>query len=97
MLDGRYKSYLSLIALDVLTVPVAVPDVELCIGDCERMESIPVLVSKQVKTAQPKAIRGDVKKQPYETTGAKFNYEPLENSDFNTEFYLGSSVERWGL
>lgn len=96
MLDGKYKNYLSLLALKRLTIPATIPDIELCIGSFERHESLPVVLFKTVPTAQAKAVRQDLIEVPYEKTGVHFELDPLSNEDFPNNFDLGNPLERWG-
>ena len=94
MLDGKYKSYLSLLALKRLTKPATIPDIELCIGSFERLDSLPVVLFKTVPTAQAKAIAPDLIEVPYEKTGVHFDLDPLSNEDFPNDFDLVTALER---
>lgn len=95
MLDGVYKNYLSMLALGQLIKPADVPNVELCIGDAEQLQSIPVLLFKTAPVSQGIADREDYTKIPYEKVGSVGDYEPLSNKDFCYEFDLGEPIGRW--
>ena len=96
MLDGTYKSYLSLLALKRLTKPATIPDIELCIGDFERHDSLPVVVFREVPVSQAKPVTPDLLEVPYEKTGVHFELESLEMDDFPNTFDLNTLVEGWG-
>ena len=96
MLDGRYKSYLSMLALKRLTKPATIPDIELCIGSFERLDSLPVVVFKEVPVSQAKAVTQDLIEIPYEKTGVHFELESLDMGDFPNTFDLKTAMERRG-
>ena len=95
MLEGTYKPYLNMLALKQLVKPAAIPNIELCIGDAERLSHVPLTIPKAAPVAQPKAIVEDASKIPYEKVGIVGQYDPLELKDFNHEFYLGDPLGRW--
>lgn len=92
MLDGTYKPYLSMLALKQLIKPAEVPNVELCVGDAEKMQSIPVVLFKTAPVSQGEAERENYMKIPYEKVGSVGDYEPISNQDFCFEFDLGTPL-----
>ena len=95
MMEGTYKPYLSMLALKQIAKRADVPNVELCIGDAEKLQSVPVLLFKTAPVSQGEAVREHYTEIPYEKTGEKFAYEPISNEDFCYQFDLGSPIGRW--
>lgn len=95
MLDGTYKNYLSMLALNQLVKPADVPNVELCIGDAEKLGSVPVVLFKTAPVSQGEPNREDYTKVPYEKVGSVGDYEPISNKDFCFEFDLGTPLGGW--
>ena len=92
MLDGTYKNYLSALALNRLMKSPDIPNLELCIGDAEKLESVPVILFKTAPVSQGVAEREDYRKIPYEKVGVVGAYEPISNEDFCFEFDLGTPL-----
>lgn len=92
MMEGTYKPYLSMLALKQLQKPADVPNLELCIGDAEQTQSIPVLLFKTAPVSQGQATKEHYTEVPYEKVGEKFAYDPLEQKDFSFGFDLGDPV-----
>lgn len=95
MLDGVYGNYLKMIALKELTKSADIPNVELCIGDAEQLQSIPVLIFKNVTPHEKEAIREHYTEVPYEKVGLHFELDPLTMEDFDHGVFYGEALERW--
>ena len=82
MLEGKYRAYLNLIALKQVIKPVYIPDVKLCIGEAENLQSVPVMV---LKSAMPKPKTAQTIQPaylPYEKFGKNFTGDVLKPEDF---------------
>lgn len=95
MMEGIYKPYLSMLALKQIAKRADVPNVELCIGDAEKLQSVPVILFKTAPVGQGEADRENYLKIPYEKVGAVGAYEPISNEDFCHQFDLGEPIGRW--
>ena len=86
-MNMQYKQMFNAHALKSIPKTAIIPDYRLCIGEAERLESIPVLLFTDYSVPAQKPKFEDVKTQPIEKfgfvgDGEAVTYDDFENDNF---------------
>lgn len=89
-MNMKYKQLWNACALSCMPHRVQIPDFRLCIGDAERLESIPVLLFTDFSTGQGKPTTEKPYQVPIERIGQTGDGNVISQDDFTTdEFFDG--------
>ena len=95
-MNMNYKNFLNGIALNCLPHTAIIPDFRLCIGSAERLDSIPVLLFKDVSGPSQKPTFEDVKTQPIEKFGFVGDGNYVQASDFESDSFF-DAIQSMGV
>ena len=87
-MDMSYKNMLNIHALKQLTPSISIPDRTLCIGEAERLDSIPVLIFTELSSPTQKARLEDMTKMPIEKFGLTGDGNYIDAEDFEQDNFF---------
>ena len=87
-MNMNYKNMFNQFAFKNITKTALIPDFRLCIGQAERLDSIPVLLFTDVSSPSQKPKLEDVKTQPIEKFGFVGDGNYVVASDFETNAFF---------
>lgn len=87
-MNMNYKNMFNQFAFNNITKTALIPDFRLCIGQAERLDSIPVLLFTDVSAPSQKAKFEDVKTMPIEKFGFVGDGNYVEASDFESDAFF---------
>jgi len=87
-MDMTYKHTMNAFALKCMPNSVLIPDFRLCIGDAERLDSIPVLLFTDVSGPSQKPKFEDVSTQPIEKFGYVGDGNYVTEDNFESENFF---------
>lgn len=91
-----YKSMLNFHALKCMPRTAIIPDYRLCIGEAERLDSIPVLIFKDLNAPAQKPVLVDVKTEPIEKFGYTGDGKYVSASDFESDEFF-EAIQTMGV
>lgn len=89
-MDLKYKQMFNAHAVRQLPHTALIPDFRLCIGEAERLESIPVLLFTDFSAPQQKPKFEDVNTQPIEKFGFVGDGDYVSYDDFESDNFFGA-------
>lgn len=96
-MDMKYKTMCNIHAFNTLPHTALIPDFRLCIGDAERLDSIPVLLFTDVCSPSQKPKFEDVKTQPIEKFGYVGDGNYVESNDFESDAFFDALQSIGGI
>ena len=87
-MNMEYKNIINAHALNMIPRTALIPDARLCIGDAERLDSIPLLLFTDFSAPQQKVKFEDVKTQPIEKFGFVGGGNPVKTDDCETDNFF---------
>ena len=90
--NGVYRAITNRIALQRLTIPAYVPNPNLGIETAEQTQPFGLSYIRITPNKRQAVVLPDPLSVPIENTGANFNGNPVQASDFPADFYVGSPI-----
>lgn len=87
-MNMSYKEAFNDLAYSQIPKRIKVPDFRLCIGDAERLDSIPVLLFTDIVAPAQKVKKEDVSKMPIEKIGVVGDGNYIDDSDFDSNNFF---------
>lgn len=89
-MNMEYKNMFNRFAMSAMPKTALIPDYRLCIGDAERLDSIPVLLFTDVSAPPQKPTFEDVATQPIEKFGLVGDGNYITTEDFESDNFFGA-------